>query len=102
VTGQRAIVLGAGLVLFALIAASPGGLAGNFRKTWEAGATLLGLSLLSDVAPEIAAPLAVLVVLAVAVRGKSQLGAIVSGSQSKTTATKTNVQPKKPGAQTNA
>jgi hypothetical protein len=78
VSGTRALVLAAGAFLFVIVALEPGGLAGNYRKTWAAGATLLGLSLLADLWPDGAGPLAVLVALAAAYRSHN-LGNLFSG-----------------------
>lgn len=77
---SRAIVLASGGLMLVFVALQPGGLAGNYKKTWAAGVVLLALSLLADVWPEGAGPIAILVVLALAYRQKGSLGGLIAGA----------------------
>lgn len=93
---SRAIVLASGGLMLVFVALQPGGLAGNYKKTWAAGVVLLALSLLADVWPDGAGPIAILVVLALAYRQKGALGGLLAKQQAGPPGTKgpqTNVTP---------
>lgn len=74
--GNRAIVLAGGGLMLAFIATTPGP---KYKRAWAAGVTVLGLSLLADIAPNVAGPATVLVLLALAYRSRSNLVQVLTG-----------------------
>jgi hypothetical protein len=81
----RALVLIVGVFMFAAIGIKRDTIPDPFRFAWAAGVILLGLSLLADISPQVAGPLAILVLIAVYWRNRGTLGSL-PGLQTKTTA----------------
>ena len=75
--GAKTVVLVAGGLMFAAIGIRRQQIADPFRFAWAAGVLTLGLSLLADLAPEIAGPFAILVLLAVYWRNRGVLGSVL-------------------------
>lgn len=88
-TTAKSIVLIAYVVMLALIAlntsgkysstSSSGGTPSKYKALWAASLLTLMLAVVADVAPQIAGPLAVLAVLAVAVKNPGELGPLAAG-----------------------
>ena len=74
---SRTIVLVAGAFMLAAIALRRDQIGDPFRYAWAAGVITLGLSLLSDIAPEIAGPFAILVLMAVYWRNRGVIGSVL-------------------------
>lgn len=75
----KTIVLVAGGFMFAAIAIKRDSIPDPFRFAWAAGVITLGLSLLADLAPEIAGPFAILVLMAVYWKNRGVLGSVLPG-----------------------
>lgn len=73
----KTIVLVSGGLMFAMIGIRRSSFPDPFRSAWAAGVITLGLAVLSDVAPEIAGPFAILVLMAVAWKNKGALGSVL-------------------------
>ena len=69
----KTIVLLVGAMMCAAVFARRSTIKDPFRFAWAAGVITLGLSVLADIAPEIAGPFALLVLLAVWYRNKAAL-----------------------------
>lgn len=74
-TTSRTLVLVAGGLMFAAIGLRRDRIADPFKFAWAAGVVTLFLSVLADVAPEIAGPFALLVLMAVYWRNRGLIGA---------------------------
>ena len=68
------VLLTAGL-MFAAIGIRRDRIADPFKYAWAAGVVTLGLSVLADLAPEVAGPAAILVLMAVYWRNRGVIGA---------------------------
>jgi hypothetical protein len=88
VTGSRSIVLFAGGLMFVYAFLSP---LPRYKRVWAAGAVLFGLSLLADVAPQVAAPAAVLIVVALAAKERGSLGQLLGNVGKPLSSTPTGV-----------
>lgn len=85
----RTIVLLTGGFLFAMIALRRQNIDDPFRYAWAAGVITLGLSAASDIAPEVAGPFAILLLIAVWWKHKGVVGsALPSSSAQKWVTTK--------------
>ena len=73
----KTIVLLAGGLMFAAIGIRRSAIGDPFRYAWAAGVITLGLSVLADVAPEIAGPFALLVLMAVYWRNRGVVGSVL-------------------------
>jgi hypothetical protein len=73
-TGSRTIVLVAGGMMLVFIGLQP---PPRYKRVWAAGVVFLGLSFLADVAPQVAAPASVLVLLALAYKQRGELGTLL-------------------------
>ena len=73
----KTIVLVAGGFMFAAIAIKRDSISDPFRFAWAAGGITLGLTLLADLAPEIAGPFAILVLMAVYWNNRGVLGSVL-------------------------
>ncbi len=76
----KTMVLVAAGLMFAAIGIRHDQISDPFRFAWAAGAITLFLSLLADVAPEVAGPTAILVLLAVYWRNRGVLGSVIPTS----------------------
>lgn len=76
-SSAKTVVLTAGGLMFAAVALKRSTIPDPFRYAWAAGVITLGLSVLADLAPEIAGPFAILVVMAVYWKNRSTLGSLV-------------------------
>lgn len=79
----KTTVLLAGGLMFAAIGFRRSQIDDPFRFAWAAGVITLGLSVLADVAPEIAGPFALLVLLAVYWRNRDVLHSGVAAKPSR-------------------
>jgi hypothetical protein len=70
----KTIVLVTGAFLFAAVFLKRDQIHDQFRYTWAAAVITLGLSVLADLAPEIAGPFALLTLIAVYWRNRGLLG----------------------------
>ncbi len=75
-SSAKTIVLVTAGVMFAVVGLKRSSLPDPFRYAWAAGVITLGLSVVADVAPEIAGPFAVLLLMAVWYRNRSTLGTL--------------------------
>lgn len=73
----KTVVLVAGGLMFAMIGIKREQIADPFKFAWAAGVITLGLSVLADVAPEIAGPFAILTLMAVYWRNRGVLGSVL-------------------------
>jgi len=73
----KTMVLVAGGMMFAAIAIKRGQIADPFRFAWAAGAITLFLSVLADIAPEVAGPFALLVLMAVYWKNRGVIGSVL-------------------------
>lgn len=73
----KTMVLLTGALMFAAIGIKRTTIPDPFRFAWAAGVITLGLSVLADVAPEIAGPLAILVLLAVYAKNRGVIGSVL-------------------------
>lgn len=90
-TGSRAIVLVGGALMFVFVALAPSSVpGGKFKRAWAAGVVLIALSLLTDIAPQVAAPATVLVLLALAAKQRGELGQLLGNPQTQTAASSTS------------
>lgn len=91
-TSSKTWVLLAGGLMFAAIGLRRNQIADPFRFAWAAGVITLLLSVLADVAPEIAGPFAILVLMAVYWRNRDTLrGGVASASSSSSSLPSTSV-----------
>lgn len=74
---SRTVVLVSGGLMLTFVALQPGP---KYRRAWAAGVITLGLSVASDLVPEIAGPFAILVVLALAARQRGTLGKLIGAT----------------------
>ena len=74
----KTVVLLTGAFMFAAIAIKRDTIPDPFRFAWASGVITLGLSVLADLAPEIAGPFALLVLIFVYQRNKGVLGSVIS------------------------
>jgi hypothetical protein len=79
----KTMVLVCGALMFAAVALRRQTIQDPFRFAWAAGVITLGLSVLADIAPEIAGPFALLVLMAVYWKNRAVLGSL---NPAKTTA----------------
>lgn len=75
--GAKAVVIGATGLMFVFIALDKTGTTPKAKRVWAAAAVSLGLSLTADIAPDIAAPFAALVLFAMAVHNRGAIGQII-------------------------
>jgi hypothetical protein len=73
----KVLVLGSTGAMFALVLLDSSSTDSRIRRLWPLAVVSVGLALVADVAPEIAGPFAVLVLLAVAARQKGVLGGVI-------------------------
>lgn len=74
--GANTVVLLAGALMLSYVALSvPAGK--KYKAVWAVGLATLGLSLLADVAPELAAPFALLLILGAYMRHRGTLGKVL-------------------------
>lgn len=90
--GKTWVLVAAGL-MFGILFVKRDSFPDVFKAAWAAGVVVLGLSVLADVAPEIAGPAALLVLMAVYWRHRGALGGVVTA--------KANPTPAKAGANPN-
>lgn len=97
--GSRAIVFAGGALMLVFVWLGP---TPKYKRAWAAGVITLGLSLLADIAPDVAAPATVAVVLALAYhehgKGNLTFSQLVQGQAAATAPTgtlgpRTNVTP---------
>jgi hypothetical protein len=77
----KTIVLVSGGLMFAMIGIKRDTISDPFKFVWAAAVITLGLSVLADVAPEIAGPFAILTLMAVYWRNKGALGSVLPQTQ---------------------
>lgn len=75
-SGQSAktIVLVVGGLLFAIVALQGSKFDDRYRAFWAVGVMTLGLSVVADIAPEVAGPFAILLLIAVYWKNRGVLG----------------------------
>lgn len=68
---------------YVLIRASRGGLGEGktYRSLWAIGLLTLGLAVFADFIPQVAGPFAVLVLVAMVVRNRGELGNVIQGAR---------------------
>ena len=76
------MVLVSGALMFATIGIRRAAFPDVYKAAWAAGVITLFLSVLADVAPEVAGPFAILVLLAVYWKNKGVIGSILPSSSS--------------------
>lgn len=80
----RTLVLVAYLAMTALIGLNKSGKytsnGSKYKAIWAASVFFLGLSVTADLAPQIAGPLALLAVIAVAVKNPGEIGPLAAGA----------------------
>lgn len=81
----KTIVLVAGGLLFAAIGLRRSQIRDPFRFAWAAGLLTIGLSATADIAPEIAGPFALLVLIAVYWRNRGVIAVTLPSSPAATT-----------------
>lgn len=74
------IVLLVGGLMFAIIFLKPDKFADQYKAAWAAGVITLGLSVVADLAPEIAGPFAILLLMAVYWKNRGVFGGVLSGT----------------------
>ena len=74
------LVLVTGGLLFAFVALKRDKISDPFKFAWAAGVITLGLSVVADLAPEIAGPFALLLLMAVYWKNRGVLGGVLSGT----------------------
>ncbi len=79
-TGANTIVLLAGGLMFAIVFLKPDKFQDQFKAAWAAGVITVGLSVVADLAPEIAGPFAILLLMAVYWKNKGALGGVIGSS----------------------
>lgn len=82
----KTIVLVSGGLMFAMIGIKRSQISDPFKFAWAAGVITLGLSVLADVAPEIAGPFAILTLMAVYWKNKGALGSVLPSGPAQTAA----------------
>ena len=75
-SSAKTMVLLAGGLMFAAIGLRRSSIPDPYRYAWAAGVITLFLSVLADVAPEIAGPFAILVLMAVYWRNRAAIGTL--------------------------
>lgn len=85
--GAKTWVLVAGGLMFAAIGLRRDKIDDPFRFAWAAGVVTLLLSVMADLAPEIAGPFALLVLMAVYWRNRGVLGSALPNSKNSTSTT---------------
>lgn len=80
----KTIVLLAGGLMFAAIGIRRKQIADPFKFAWAAGVITLGLSVLADVAPEVAGPAALLVLMAVYWKNRAAIGTVLPTGAART------------------
>ena len=73
----KTIVLLTGAFLFAAIGIKRSTIPDPYRYAWGAGLITLGLSVVADIAPEVAGPAALLVLFAVYMRNRGVVGSVL-------------------------
>jgi hypothetical protein len=76
----KTMVLVAGGMMFAAIGIKRGQIADPFRFAWAAGVITVFLSVLADIAPEVAGPFALLVLMAVYWKNRGVIGSVLPKS----------------------
>jgi hypothetical protein len=79
-TAKTIVLVTAGF-MFAAIGIKRSTIPDPFKFAWAAGVITLALSLLADIAPEVAGPFAILVLIAVYWKNKGVLGSVLPGGQ---------------------
>lgn len=79
-SSAKTLVLVTGGLMLAIIGLRRSAFPDPFKAAWGAGVITLFLSVLADVAPEVAGPAAILVLLAVYWKHKGVLGSVVPSS----------------------
>lgn len=87
------MVLLAGGLMFAAVGIKHASIADPFKYAWAAGMITLFLSVLADVAPEVAGPFAILVLMAVYWKNKGVIGSILPTASSAPAAAATGTTP---------
>lgn len=82
----KSVVLLTGALMFAAIGIRRSQISDPFRFAWAAGVITIGLSLLADIAPEVAGPFAVLLLIAVYWRNRGVIGSVVPSTLNTSTA----------------
>lgn len=83
-SSANTLVLVTGGLLFAFVALKRDKLADPYRFAWGAGVVTIGLSVVADLAPEIAGPFALLLLMAVYWKNRGALGGVLAGSNTGT------------------
>ena len=78
--------------MFAAIGIKRGQIQDPYKFAWAAGVITLGLSVLADVAPEIAGPFAILVLMAVYWKNRGVIGSVLPTKTSSSSTPSTSVQ----------
>lgn len=86
----KSVVLLTGALMFAAIGIRRQQIADPFRFAWAAGVITIGLSLLADIAPEVAGPFAILLLIAVYWRNKGALGSVIPSTSNTATQAQAN------------
>jgi len=79
-SSANTIVLLVGGLMFAFIFLKPDKFKDQFKAAWGAGVITLGLSVVADLAPEIAGPFAILLLMAVYWKNRGALGGVFGGT----------------------
>lgn len=79
-SSANTLVLVTGGLLFAFVALKRDKLADPYRFAWGAGVVTIGLSVVTDLAPEIAGPFALLLLMAVYWKNRGALGGVLTGT----------------------
>lgn len=82
-TAGTVVIVSGGLMLsYTLLAAFRGPSTfkqgGVYKQVWAIGALTLGMSIVADVAPELAGPFALLVLVAAAARNRGAIGRVIA------------------------
>lgn len=81
----KTVVLVAGFFMFAAIFIRRAQISDPFRYAWAAGVITLFLSLLADIAPQVAGPAALLALLAVYAKNKGVIGSVLPNASNTAT-----------------
>lgn len=86
----KSVVLLTGALMFAAIGIRRGQISDPFRFAWAAGVITIGLSLLADIAPQVAGPFAILLLLAVYWRNRGVIGSVIPSTSNTATQSTAN------------